>query len=209
MNIALVQIQSAAGRISENVERHLELSAAAEAEGANAIVFPELSITGYEPGLAQELAMESLDLRLAPLKAAAETLAIAISVGMPLQTNGLPLISMFTFFPNGDDQIYSKLKLFVELYKRAKALGASCVIASAAKSQKDIVDAHAHYSKASKKFSIVTAFANAVGPADNFISGGRSAAWNENGGLMGSMNNKEQGLLVVDTTSRTAQKVVR
>jgi predicted amidohydrolase len=45
--IALAQISSVLGDVPRNVERHVEWTERAIAQGANAIVFPELSLTGY------------------------------------------------------------------------------------------------------------------------------------------------------------------
>jgi predicted amidohydrolase len=45
--IALAQIGAVLGDIEKNVKHHLQLAAKAKAEGADAIIFPELSLTGY------------------------------------------------------------------------------------------------------------------------------------------------------------------
>jgi len=45
--IALAQISSVLGDVSRNVDRHVECCERALERGANAIIFPELSLTGY------------------------------------------------------------------------------------------------------------------------------------------------------------------
>ena len=57
--IAAAQSSSVKGDIEENIRRHCEIAALADSHGAHVIVFPELSLTGYEPTVAAELAVES------------------------------------------------------------------------------------------------------------------------------------------------------
>src|SRR2546423_5303045 len=45
--IALAQISAVLGDVEKNVHRHYELSKKAKENGADAIIFPELSLTGY------------------------------------------------------------------------------------------------------------------------------------------------------------------
>jgi predicted amidohydrolase len=46
-NIALAQINTRLGRVEDNLEKHLTYIKAAQAQNADLIVFPELSLTGY------------------------------------------------------------------------------------------------------------------------------------------------------------------
>ena len=45
--IALAQISAVLGDVEKNAKRHYELATKAKAQGADAIIFPELSLTGY------------------------------------------------------------------------------------------------------------------------------------------------------------------
>ncbi len=45
--IALAQCSAVLGDVEKNVKHHLELASKARAQGADAIIFPELSLTGY------------------------------------------------------------------------------------------------------------------------------------------------------------------
>ena len=45
--IALAQVSAVLGDVEKNVKHHLDLSKKAKAKGADAIIFPELSLTGY------------------------------------------------------------------------------------------------------------------------------------------------------------------
>ncbi|MGD8455878.1 MAG: nitrilase-related carbon-nitrogen hydrolase [Anaerolineales bacterium] len=47
MKIALAQIDTTLGNIHANLEKHLDFIHRAKAEGADLVVFPELSLTGY------------------------------------------------------------------------------------------------------------------------------------------------------------------
>ena len=64
MKICVVQTQALKGDIAGNIARHLRFTELAIANGANMIVFPELSVTGYEPTLAAKLATTATDERL-------------------------------------------------------------------------------------------------------------------------------------------------
>jgi NAD+ synthase (glutamine-hydrolysing) len=47
MNLALAQINTKLGDVTANLEKHLELAKQAAASGADLLIFPELSLTGY------------------------------------------------------------------------------------------------------------------------------------------------------------------
>ncbi len=46
-NIALAQMNTVLGNVSRNLEKHMELIQKAAADGADLLIFPELSLTGY------------------------------------------------------------------------------------------------------------------------------------------------------------------
>jgi predicted amidohydrolase len=43
---------------------------------------------------------------------------------------------------------------------------------------------------------------NCVGHCDNFESAGRSSAWNDEGLLLGQLNDTDEGMLIFDTDTR-------
>ena len=47
LNLALAQINTRLGDVEANLEKHLELARQAHQQGADLLVFPELSLTGY------------------------------------------------------------------------------------------------------------------------------------------------------------------
>lgn len=98
--IAAAQIGAVKGDIAENIERHLKLVRLAAANQVRMVVFPELSLTGYEPELVGELAMEMDDPRLAPLKQAAVEHDLVIVAGTPLRNHGAkPYIGFLVLDP--------------------------------------------------------------------------------------------------------------
>ncbi len=83
--IAAAQVASVFGDIDKNISTHLAAIRAAARYGINVLVFPELSLTGYEPELAENLAIEANDRRLIPLITLARELQIEIVAGAPLR----------------------------------------------------------------------------------------------------------------------------
>lgn len=60
MKLCAVQLASLKGEVSANLQRHLACIEQAAALGAEPVVFPELSLTGYEPTVARQAAMPAL-----------------------------------------------------------------------------------------------------------------------------------------------------
>ncbi len=111
MKIALAQIQSEPGNIPVNISKHLKFIKEAAKKGAGLIVFPELSLTNYEPGLATELAFSKNDDRLNIFKEYSNKHSIFIAVGVPLRIAKDLYIGMVIFKP--DDQIQYYYKQFL------------------------------------------------------------------------------------------------
>src|SRR5262245_26361037 len=82
--VAAAQIPSVRGDIPRNIATHAAAIDLAGKHGVALLVFPELSLTGYEPDLAAELAMTGADPRLAPLIARARKHRLTAFVGSPL-----------------------------------------------------------------------------------------------------------------------------
>jgi predicted amidohydrolase len=83
----------------------------AVSENADTIFFPELSITGYEPKLAKQLATNQDDIRFDDFQKISDTKNITIGVGVPTIGDTGILISMIIFQPNTERQTYSKQQL--------------------------------------------------------------------------------------------------
>ena len=106
--IAAAQSVSLDGDVAANVARHLAFVDAARERGAHLVVFPELSLTGYEPARAHEVALRPDDPRLAPLRTAARDAALTIVAGAPLASAHGLHIAAFIAAPDGTITVYAK-----------------------------------------------------------------------------------------------------
>ncbi len=111
MKIAVAQLGPLAGDIPSNLNRHQGLLHEAVDAGAELVVFPELSLTGYEPTLANELAVEVDDSRFDALRAMSDASGVTIGVGAPTRCNAGVRISLLCFQPGGAVRTYSKVHL--------------------------------------------------------------------------------------------------
>jgi predicted amidohydrolase len=82
--------------------------------------------------------------------------------------------------------------------------GADIYLASVAKSQPNVARAYRHYPRIAKGYSMAVLMANSVGPADDFVSSGQSAAWNSSGRLMVNMSDQAEGFVMFDTATQDA-----
>ncbi|GLB52587.1 hydrolase [Neptunitalea chrysea] len=111
MKIALSQTQPIAGAIASNLGTHLEYIKQAVTMKADLIVFPELSLTGYEPRLAKTHAVLLDDAYLQIFSEVSSKHNITICFGVPLQTEEGITISMLIYQPKRALQIYTKQHL--------------------------------------------------------------------------------------------------
>lgn len=111
MKICIAQIKPFKGHIDKNIRKHKKLIRMAASNGADLIVFPELSLTGYEPKLAKELAMHQDDKRLDVFQTISNINQITIGAGIPLKIHEGIQISMIIFQPSEGRQTYSKQHL--------------------------------------------------------------------------------------------------
>ena len=100
MKIALIQIQSKAGAITENIAHHCRWIEKAVQHEVNFILFPELSITGYEPKLAKQLLSQLTQETLNYFQILSNTHNAHIGVGLPTESNNGMHISTQIFCPN-------------------------------------------------------------------------------------------------------------
>jgi len=110
--IAAAQVPSIRGDVERNLATHAEAMRGAARQGVSVLVFPELSLTGYEPDLAAKLAMTSADPRLSSLLALAREHRLETVVGAPLHNNaGKPAIGAILFGAQGTAREYRKMHL--------------------------------------------------------------------------------------------------
>jgi len=108
MKIGVVQTRPFKGDILQNIESHVRLVELAAAGRAEVIVFPELSITGYEPELASQLATTVDDVRLDIFETLSERYSMTIGVGVPTIGGAGVQITEIIFEPGQPRQGYSK-----------------------------------------------------------------------------------------------------
>ena len=106
--IAAAQSSSVKGDLSGNVRRHCDFVRRAAEHNVELIVFPELSLTGYEPSVTAELATDLHDAHWEPLKSLADESGMTIVAGCPI-TSGerRPYIGEVIFGPAGNT-VYRK-----------------------------------------------------------------------------------------------------
>ncbi len=111
MKIALAQTKSIKREISANIKKHKELIDYAILHKADTIFFPELSITGYEPELANDLAINQDDRIFNDFQEISNKNKITIGLGMPTRDVSGIKVSMLILQPDKERLIYSKQQL--------------------------------------------------------------------------------------------------
>src|SRR5580658_278795 len=106
MKIALAQINSTVGDLCGNAKRILEFSRRAAESGANVVVFPELSLTGYPPRdlLEKENFLDGTEQHLERLAADSAALNLSIICGTATRTGsstGLPIYNSAAVLQGG------------------------------------------------------------------------------------------------------------
>jgi predicted amidohydrolase len=110
-SIAVAQTCPVAGDVPANLQDHVRLARLAAAEGARVVVFPELSLTGYELELAGGLAFSEDDARLSPLLDLAAALGVTLVVGGPVRLGPSLHIGAFLLHPDQTSELYTKHRL--------------------------------------------------------------------------------------------------
>lgn len=90
MKICVAQTKPINGDIAHNRAQHKALIAQAVDAGADMIVFPELSLTGYEPTLADSLAVNLDDSIFNEFQGISDEVGITLGVGAPIWAGLLP-----------------------------------------------------------------------------------------------------------------------
>jgi predicted amidohydrolase len=110
--IAAAQVASVRGDLAGNIRTHAAAITAAAERGISVLLFPELSLVGYEPELAAELAITAADERLTPLAALARHHQMAVVVGASLRNAGTkPSLGAILFAADGSTRAYNKMHL--------------------------------------------------------------------------------------------------
>lgn len=235
MKICVAQTRPVTGDIQRNIQNHKQLIALAISNEADAIFFPELSLTGYEPTLAKELAIDQDDRRLDDFQTISNTHQLTIGVGVPTKNSAGICISMVIFQPYKARQTYSKqylhpdeepyfiggqnftglvvkknnigLAICYELSvpehsENAFLSGAEIYVASVAKFVKGIDKAQNSLSDIAQRYSMTVLMSNSIGQADGDEFAGKTSIWNKQGKLVGQINDKIEGILLIDTDTQ-------
>ncbi len=110
--IAAIQSVSIKGNIAANAVRHAHLASAAAQRGAKFVLFPELSLTGYELAIARDVAIRNDDPRLNELRRLAKEANITIVAGAPtIGECGNLTIAALAFGPDDQLSVYTKQHL--------------------------------------------------------------------------------------------------
>lgn len=108
MKICVAQTRPVKGDVQRNIEAHKKWIDLAISNRVDAIIFPELSVTGYEPQLANSLAIQLDDSRFDAFQRLSDVGQIIIGVGVPTKAGTGICISMLLFQPHKERQTYSK-----------------------------------------------------------------------------------------------------
>lgn len=228
MKIAAAQIQPIKADILGNLARHERLVKLAAAHQVELVVFPELSLSGYEPTIASEVATTPDDARFLRLQQLSNAHQITICAGMPTRSAIGIQISMLIFQPQQPLQVYSKRYLhsdenpfFVpgvaqvmlpgqvapaicyelsvpQHAEAAHASGAAIYLVSVAKTHLGVVKAAERLAAIAQQYGMTVFMANCIGECDHSIAGGQSALWNPEGKLLASLSDSEEGLVIYD-----------
>lgn len=231
MKICVAQTRPVRGNIQANITAHLRLTELAASQGADIIIFPELSITGYEPAQAKPSAVNINDNRFAVFQNTSDAQNITIGIGVPVKTSEGITISLLLFQPTQERAVYSKqflhpdedpffirgqknhlpinhlsLAICYELSvdEHAEAAfqkGAGIYLASVAKPAQGMEKAHERLMQIAKDYSMTVLVANSIGLQDGMECCGRSAVWNNNGEQLGQLDDQREGILLFDTAT--------
>ncbi len=108
ISIAAAQTIPVKGNILENIKRHEKLIKYAAEKEVDILLFPELSLTGYELELAADQAMSFFDERLHPLMDLSRNHKMVIITGAPVRIDMRLYIGAFILSPDGSLSLYLK-----------------------------------------------------------------------------------------------------
>jgi predicted amidohydrolase len=114
MRIALAQIQPERGDVDSNLINHQHFITRAVEHHVDMIIFPELSLTGYEPCLAKDLATDLENVHFKQLQTISDVDNIVIGVGMPIRKPEGVQIGMVLFRPGQPAQVNGKKYLHAD-----------------------------------------------------------------------------------------------
>lgn len=235
MKICVAQNRPILGDIEKNIVDHIELVKLSIDYNPDIIIFPELSITGYDYDIARKFATDLNDSLFTKFQNFSDIYSIIIGIGVPIKEEQSTCISMILFQPNKPRHLYSKKYLHPdeETYfspgkttvgligkdakvalaicheisvlshvKNVNNCGAKFYIASVAKFDKGIDRALYRLSDIANEYSMIVLMANSVGKCGENLCAGMSSIWDNNGLLLGQLDNTKEGILLIDTDTK-------
>jgi predicted amidohydrolase len=240
MKIAVAQTKPFKGHIPKNIEVHVALINLAIANGADAVFFPELSITGYERELAKDMATTIEDARFDIFQELSDNNNITIAIGCPIKKDTGNHIGMVIFQPEKNREMYAKRFLYpdempyfiegekqvlltqnefriapaicyesslTEHWESVHQIGADIYAVSVAKTKEGMEKSFRLLPEAAKKYGWNIVLSNSVGYQDDFLGVGQSSAWDKTGELLGSLNEVDEGLLILETKTKQISQI--
>ncbi|MBL8222397.1 MAG: carbon-nitrogen hydrolase family protein [Bryobacterales bacterium] len=230
MIVGAAQIAVRAGDVAGNAALHLRYAEAAAAGGARLLVFPELSLMGYELGVAREHVVDPSAAVLDALREVAARSAMHIVVGAPLAgpDGGLHIgaivlradggvstyrkvhvhaseLGVFAPGPGGDDLRMGQASVALAIcadasqpQHAAEAAGRGAAVYAVGA----MIDEGAYARKSAllegyaRGHGMAVLLANYAGETGGEVSGGRSAVWREDGGVVAMAQGREPALVV-------------
>jgi predicted amidohydrolase len=183
LTIAAAQALSVRGDVIADLEEHLKLAGIAAEKGAEIVVYPELSLTGYELDLAEELAFVEDDSRLEPLEQAAAEHHAGRDPMVELRGEKLA----FAICADTSHARHAQV---------AADRGASIYMAGVCFSKEGFEKSAGQMRDYARQHGMVTVLANSGGPATGFESAGNSSIWSERGGLLARLEGTGSGLAI-------------
>lgn len=107
-SLAAAQTVPVRGDVGANLDEHVRLARAAAARQVRVLVFPELSLTGYELDVAAALAFSERDPRLQPLVDVAVEHAMTVIAGAPVRSGQRLYIAALIVGADGSIAVYTK-----------------------------------------------------------------------------------------------------
>lgn len=136
------------------------------------VVFPELSVTGYEPDLAESLATHQDDTRLDEVPRLSDKNGITIGIGLPTKDEGDTFVSMIIFQPHQERITCSKQYLYPPeepIFKAGKnplVLNFQTEVVSPAMCYETTNNAHCEFAKRNKATVYVASVLSSVNGID-------------------------------------------
>lgn len=108
MKLSLAQTFPFRADINRNINQHISLIETAIECESDLILFPELSLTGYEPQKAENLSLSMQDQRLKIFQELADRNNLILIIGAPVRIRGNIIIGSLIFKPDSEIQLYQK-----------------------------------------------------------------------------------------------------